>query len=159
MRLILVRHGKALDREQWRPQDDRERPLTKDGIEQATRVFKLVKPYVKADEVWTSPWTRARQTAELASVAWKLPLREVAWLSGGAAAPEIWLRELPKVVDVALVGHEPDLGAFLGHLLGGQAVPLKKAGIAMLEGEPFAGKMELRLLLSPKIVLGLAEKE
>jgi phosphohistidine phosphatase SixA len=157
MRLIIVRHGKAVDREKWH-QDDTERPLTKDGVEQATRMFKLVRDWVQADEVWTSPWTRARQTAELAAGVWKLPLREVDWLAGEAMPAQNRVRQLPRGIDVALVGHEPDLGAFIGSLIGGNPVPLKKAGIAVLEGEAALGAMQLRLLLTPKMVLGLAER-
>src|SRR3954469_13698461 len=108
MLLTLLRHGKAVDKDKWN-QDDTERPLTKDGIEQAARAFKAVRRWVEAEEVWTSPWTRARQTAELAADAWKLPRREVPWLAGDAMAREQQLRLLPKDIDVVLVGHEPDL--------------------------------------------------
>jgi phosphohistidine phosphatase len=156
MRLILVRHGKAVDRDAWHHHDS-DRPLTEQGIDHASRVFKLVKPYVKAHEVWTSPYARARQTAEIASGIWKVPLREVDWLAPEAMPATGRIAELPRDVDVALVGHEPDLGLFAGALLAGNPVPLKKAGIAVLEGEPAAAGMQLRLVLTPKLVLGLAD--
>ena len=156
MLLTLVRHGKAIDKDKWH-QDDSQRPLTKEGIEQVARSFKLVRRWIEAEEIWTSPWTRARQTAELAAEAWKLPLREVDWLAGEAMAADQRVRLLPKDSAVALVGHEPDLGLLAAALIGGNALPLKKAGIAILEGEPTLRGMSLNLLLTPKLVLGLAD--
>ncbi len=151
MRLILLRHGVAVERGEW-PGDDAERPLTKAGVHQATTTLKLVRPLVKAIEIWTSPWLRARATAELASAIWKLPLREAPWLAGEAATPKQVLDQLRTAPDVVLVGHEPDLGALIGHLIGAKSVAMAKAGIAVLKGSPEAGGMELKLLLSPKAV-------
>ena len=51
-----------------------------------------------------------------------------------------------------LIGHGPDLGELAGAAIGGPAVTLAKAGLLVLEGEPKAGGMALRLLLSPKAV-------
>lgn len=156
MRVTFLRHGKAADRESWQG-DDAGRPLTKAGIEQAREVLRAVRDLVKADEIWTSPWLRARHTAELASGIWKLPLRECAWMAGDGGDPEEWTRRLEGAPDVVLVGHEPDLGRVIGHLLGGPALPLRKTGLAELDGEPREGGMILRAVLPPKWVMGLAE--
>ena len=155
MKLTLVRHGKAVDREDWHGDDDR-RPLTRDGIEQALRVFELVEDWITADEVWTSPWLRARHTAELACSAWQLPLREMPWLAGEALGPHESIRNLPRRTNVVLVGHEPDLGVLAGVLTGGNPIPLKKAGIACFEGDPEPAGMTLTLLLTPKLIQGLS---
>jgi phosphohistidine phosphatase SixA len=157
MQLTLVRHGKAVDREDWHGEDDR-RPLTREGIEQALRIFELVEPWISADEVWTSPWLRARHTAELACSAWQLPLREMPWLAGEALGAGERVRHLPRRTDVVLVGHEPDLGALAGLVTGGNPLPLKKAGMVILEGDPEPAGMTVLALLSPKVVLGLAGK-
>jgi phosphohistidine phosphatase SixA len=154
MRLYLLRHGKAVDRDDW-GDDDALRPLTKSGRDQATNVLAEVKPLVTAHEILTSPWTRARQTAELASTMWKLPLREVAWLAGEAASAAERRERISTLHDVVWVGHEPDFSALVQHLTGGQIV-LKKCGLAILEGDP-RQTMQLTLLLSPKVVLGIAE--
>jgi len=156
MRLILLRHGVAVERDEWHG-DDAERPLSKAGIHQATMTLKRVRPLVKAIEIWTSPWVRARATAELASAIWKLPLREAPWLAGEAATPKQMLEQLATAPDVVLVGHEPDLGVLAGVLVGGKPVPLAKAGMAVLKGTPEAGAMELKLLLSPKAVATIYE--
>jgi phosphohistidine phosphatase SixA len=57
------------------------------------------------------------------------------------------------------VGHEPDLSQLASHLLGcsTQSLQLKKAGVALLAlEEPLlqAGGAQLRLLLTPKVLLG-----
>ncbi|MBA3709066.1 MAG: histidine phosphatase family protein [Planctomycetes bacterium] len=156
MRLILLRHGKALERSEW-DGADADRPLTKDGADQITRVCKALRDLIRADALWSSPWARARSTAELASSVWKLPLREVEWLAGEAMAADERIALLPTDADVVLVGHEPDLGLLAGALLGGTALQLKKAGVAILDGKPAPGEMRLIGLLTPKIVLELAQ--
>jgi phosphohistidine phosphatase len=155
MHLVVIRHGKAVAREKWHKDDD-ERPLTKDGAHQAEWAFKLMRHHVGVTEIWTSPWVRARQTAEIASDVWNLPLRECDWLAGGALQPREWIDQLPRSGDIAIVGHEPDLGEFLGVLCGTRPVPLKKAGIALLEGRTLE-QMELQGLLSPKLMAALAD--
>jgi phosphohistidine phosphatase len=157
MRLTLLRHGKAVAREDWQG-DDADRPLTKDGADQAARVCKLMRPLIRAEQIWTSPWVRARQTAELASSAWKLPLREVEWLAGEALSPEERIERLPQQGEVVLVGHEPDLGILAGRLMGATPLRLKKAGIAVLDGNPSSHEMRLITLVSPKLIQALAEE-
>lgn len=155
MDLLLLRHAPAADRSDWAG-DDADRPLTPEGERKARRVLRLLKPLVKAEAVWTSPWVRARDTAVIASELWSLPLRTQAWLAGGAATPAEALRQLAGAGDLVLVGHEPDLGELAGVLLGAPALALRKAGCAWLRGEPTAGGMVLRALLPAKVVLALA---
>ncbi len=42
MRLILVRHAKAENREKWVGEDDMKRPLTKKGVKQAKKIAKYI---------------------------------------------------------------------------------------------------------------------
>lgn len=105
--------------------------------------------------VWTSPWTRATATARIAAKAWDMPLEEHAWLAGGLLGAGDRLALLPRH-DTILVGHEPDFGELIAALTGGPIVPLKKAGLAVLEGSPWGGGMVLKLLLTPAAVLDLA---
>jgi phosphohistidine phosphatase len=153
MRLTLLRHARAMERDDWRG-DDADRPLTKDGVRQATRVLRGARALITAVEIWTSPWLRARQTAELASGLWKLPLREMDWLAGEACPSADRAARLQANTDVVLVGHEPDLSDLARFLCGAQLV-LKKASLAVLEGQPRRGTMKLQLLLGPKQALAL----
>ena len=54
---------------------------------------------------------------------------------------------------LALVGHEPDLGALAAQLIGAPegAIALKKAGIALLLLGP--GRGQLKLLMAPRQLL------
>lgn len=155
MRLVLLRHGPAVDREEWLGSDPL-RPLTADGRERTKRVVRAVAPLMRgALGVWTSPWARAAATARIAAKAWNLPLVEHGWLAGGLLGAGDRLELLPHQ-DTILVGHEPDFGELIAALTGGPIVPLKKAGIAVLEGQPWGGGMVLKLLLTPAAVLDLA---
>jgi phosphohistidine phosphatase len=145
MILTLLRHGKAVDREAWHG-DDRDRPLTREGLSQLRTMLKAMAGAIQAEELWTSPWKRARQTAELAAELWDLPLTEQPWLAGAASEPLDWCRQLRAGGDV---------GHLLGHLLGGRPMPVKKGGIAILDGQPRPAQMELRLLVAPRHALAI----
>jgi len=155
MILTLVRHGKAAEREAWHGADP-DRPLTRDGLAQCRMAYKALAGVVQAEELWTSPWRRARQTAEVAAELWDLPLAEQPWLAGDASEPPEWCRQLRSAGDVVLVGHEPDLSRLIGLLTGGSPMPLKKGGVAVLEGLVRPGQMQVRLLVSPKAVAAIA---
>jgi phosphohistidine phosphatase len=155
MRLYLLRHGTAMEREDWTG-DDAERPLTPDGERVTGKMIKNLRSVLRADEILTSPFRRARQTAELVAERLGLPLQEADWLASGAE-PEDIVDNLANVGDVILVGHEPDLGELIGFLTGGAAVPVKKAGVAILAGAPSAGGMKLKALLDPKLVSRLRD--
>ncbi len=155
--MTLLRHAKAVDREDW-TNDDRDRPLTKAGREDFLRVAKSLHKLISAVEIVTSPWLRARQTAELAAECWDLPLREVSWLASDGLTARERVAQLTRDLDVVLVGHEPDLGELVGFLCGSRPLQLKKGGLVMLEGEPAEAGMELRLLLTPKAILRLADR-
>ena len=58
----MVRHAKAGDREAW-VGDDRKRPLTKKGVEQAEKLVALLAPYPIA-AIYSSPYLRCVQTIE-----------------------------------------------------------------------------------------------
>lgn len=83
-----------------------------------------------------------------------MPVEIHPWLAAGARAAVDQIALLPTS-DCTLVGHEPDLGTLLGLLIGSPPMPLRKAGIAVLVGEPRAGGMTLELLLTPRLMLGL----
>jgi phosphohistidine phosphatase len=154
MRLTILRHAVAVEADEW-DGEDATRPLTKGGINRVTLLLKKARGLVRADQVWTSPWVRARATAELAASILKLPLREQEWLAGGAATAKERTAQLSGDADLLLVGHEPDLGQLIGHLCGCRGVELAKGGMAFLKGEPVADGMALRGLITTKMVAEL----
>ena len=58
----VVRHAKAGDREAWTG-DDRKRPLTKKGVDQADRLVDVFRQFAAA-AVFSSPYLRCVQTVE-----------------------------------------------------------------------------------------------
>jgi phosphohistidine phosphatase len=150
MRLTLLRHGPAIEAEKWSG-TDAERPLTNSGIAATEALIKATRDTIKAVEIWTSPAVRARQTAELASTIWKLPIRETAWLAAGALATAERAARLQLHTDVILIGHDPDLSDLVRFLCGAR-IELKKAGLVLLKGVPRQGEMVLRGLFAPKLI-------
>jgi len=164
MEIWLLRHAAAEDRST--SGRDADRTLTEDGHKRARDVARglaALEPGIEL--VLTSPFARARQTAEPAARALKLAarLRETSSLEPDRDPEEILgeVRE-EKVAAVLLVGHEPHLGALLGRLLlgrpGAPAIPMKKAAVARLEWEG-SGSASLRALLPARILGKIAAAE
>lgn len=144
MRLVIVRHADAGDREEFaatgRP--DSERPLSDKGRSQMRGVVKAVRSLVPACRlVVTSPYVRAAQTAELLAGAWPDAAVEATDALEPGARPE-QLAELlagkGRHQAVAVVGHEPDLGVLATWCMTGHdesRMVFKKAGACLLEFE------------------------
>ncbi|MGQ9511516.1 MAG: SixA phosphatase family protein, partial [Thermaceae bacterium] len=103
MELYLVRHAHAPKGE-----PDEARPLSEEGRRAFAHVVRGLKALgVRLDRIYTSPWRRARETAELL-----LPLashlEETPLL---ASPPSLALLEAVEGKRVVLVGHEPWLSA------------------------------------------------
>lgn len=136
MRLSLIRHAHAVAAD-----DDAERPLSKKGREQVKRLAKFLRESgaFRAEEIWHSPLLRSRQTARL--LAKKLEfagaLLEVAGLEpeDDARATAARLKNLRR--DIAIVGHEPHLGALASELVAKtpktSAFVLRKSSVLALE--------------------------
>jgi phosphohistidine phosphatase len=132
MRLYILRHGRAGDRETWQG-DDRLRPLTEDGKERTVAAARgLAALGVRPDVILTSPYTRAAQTAELtartltgagsdADHEQAGEVTEESALESGATLERVApaLAERADMRDVMLVGHEPDLSGIIAALIGG----------------------------------------
>ena len=162
--LLLLRHGIAEERCPERV--DGERALTAVGRSRTRAVAeRLVQLGLGCDQLVTSPLVRARQTADIALAAGLLvegspSLRvDAALAPGGDPLPLVaeFQRAAPaqnRLQRLALVGHEPDLGALAAQLIGAPegAIVLKKAGIALLLLGP--GRGQLKLLMAPRQLLG-----
>jgi phosphohistidine phosphatase len=134
----LLRHSDPENRA--KSGKDRDRALTPDGLRRAReagRGLALLEPDLAA--IWTSPYLRARQTAEAAARA--LGFRRRLHPTDALAPecdPEQVLEELEASGAsgaVLLVGHQPHLGALLGFLVAGNGVeiPLEKLSLARVE--------------------------
>ncbi len=168
MDLLMIRHGKAGERnpETW-PDDDL-RPLTKEGMAEMRAVLKtLRKMGVEFDALVTSPLVRARQTAGLVAEAfgWRESPQEAEVLGHGCSTPGVvkLLGKFPAKAAVAIVGHEPDFSRIAAQLIakgGDAAIDLKKGGIIGIafDGHPAAGAGRLTFLLKPGHLRKLSHK-
>ena len=84
--LYLVRHGKAGDREAW-TEDDRLRPLSKKGRQQAEGLVALFDGR-SVDRVISSPYDRCVQTVRPLAIARHLPVEETEPLAEGTPLAE-----------------------------------------------------------------------
>lgn len=176
MRLILVRHAKAFERDPERWPNDAERPLTGDGRKEFAGVAKkLGRIQGKVDLVMASPAVRAWQTAELLHerAGWPLPTRCETLAPEGDASPTAttaaaqnseWTKLLAGVADDAVVvwvGHEPTLGriasSLLSGLLSGESgrvhVRFKKGAAVAIDRE--RGLHSLAWMVTPRLLRAL----
>src|SRR5262245_3780503 len=163
MEIWLLRHAVAEERSD--SGRDADRTLTEDGHKRARDVARglaALEPGIEL--VLTSPYARARQTAEPAERALRLAgkMRETQALEPSSNPQEI-LDELraEKVESVLLVGHEPHLGALLGRLVAGGPgleIPRKKASVARLTWAG-SGAATLRAVLPAKVLARLGSKD
>ena len=166
MEIVFLRHAPAGEREDWartgRP--DSERSLTADGRRRAREAAKgLAKLIETADLVATSPWARARETAEIAAKALGAPLAETNFLLPHRSPASLagWLSGLDGE-RVVLVGHEPHLSAVISWLLSGSAgralLVLKKSQAVLLETKKAApGGAALVWSLPPRVLRSLGK--
>ncbi|MCO5170763.1 MAG: histidine phosphatase family protein [Planctomycetes bacterium] len=165
MILVLLRHGIAQDRDDPSSPPDPERRLTPRGERrtlQAARGLRALFPEPRI--VLSSPYVRARQTADLALEG--LGARGVEVVPTDALLPEAPPADLLRVLErvgvdrVLAVGHAPNLDHVVAHSLGATAAAtsLKKAGVACLELTPGAGPGRLAWLLEPRTLRLLARR-
>ena len=134
VRLIILRHGPAAERDPARWPDDSKRPLTPEGAVATRKAAKGLVRYIgHVDRIVTSDAVRCRVTAEIVRTALEQPPYLEAWkeLGPGLLAPPIFAR-LARTIrsnqKVLLVGHEPTLAEFLGVALVGEGTPFVRLG-------------------------------
>lgn len=160
MKVFLVRHAIAHERNRKRWPDDALRPLTPAGrrkFRKAARGLATLLP--RSATLLTSPYTRARDTAELlAGALGRKKTVEARELASGEPAHEVFaMLRARKDQAVVLVGHEPNLSTLLSACLHERArlkIDFRKGGAACVE---FSGRIEpgracLVWLLPPRVL-------
>jgi len=140
MDCVLLRHGIAVERDEWKGQDE-DRPLTKLGAKRVAQVAAgLIRLDVQPTHVLSSPLIRAIETAKIAHRLLRVrsAVQIVDELLPDAPPDRLLsiLHDLPPESCVICVGHEPQLGMAASVLLSGRAsasFPLKKAGACLIE--------------------------
>ncbi len=163
MLVFVIRHAAAATSGSFAR--DCERPLTNDGIERMKRVAKgLKKIGVEVQSVFSSPFVRARETAEIVAkeIMAKPQVTECAELAGGRGAKEaLGFIAKTNAEQIAVVGHEPQLGDLVSLMVAGNSktiVDMKKASVSCVEceGKAAAGEGILLWHLVPSVVEALA---
>jgi len=144
MELYILRHGLAGESGDPRYPDDSQRPLTAEGkrkIHQAAMGIKAME--ITFDLAFTSPYLRARQTAEI--VCQQLDLLEILQITPNLEPgrdPRMLIAEInendPKNKSVLVTGHEPFLSGLIAYLISGSHSPqieFKKGALCKLEVE------------------------
>lgn len=167
MQLIVIRHGIAEEQERFAAtgKPDDLRPLTDEGRRKMTRGaagLRAIAPRV--DSIAASPLVRAQETARIVAAGYGLAAVE----TSNALRPDTaftlfvsWLAAQSEDRVVAVVGHEPHLGALVTWLMTGleeSRVAFKKGGACLLEFEerPRRGGGRLLWALTPGQLRDLA---
>jgi phosphohistidine phosphatase len=130
--------------------------LTDKGRRDVRRVAEhLRKTKTKVDLVLTSPYVRARQTAEIAAQILRVEIAESRHLTPSADPQKLWL-ELAQYAGktVMLAGHEPNMSALVHFLLGAEfTIDFKKGGVVRIETDdpPAEPKGILKWMLTPRL--------
>ncbi len=139
MHLLLLRHGPAEPKSDWKG-EDADRPLSPEGRLQVKDVAaSLARLTVTPDLILTSPYVRARETAQIVADHFAMADRLAA---DERLAPGFGAKQLGKVLrahddckTLVLVGHEPDLSELVRTLTGGGRVAIRKAAVAQVDLE------------------------
>ncbi|MGY1760870.1 phosphohistidine phosphatase SixA [Geodermatophilus sp. SYSU D00779] len=145
-RLLLIRHAKAAG-----GPVDRERPLTAEGVQQAAALGAwLEHAGLVPDRVLVSPARRAVQTWEQVGAALSTgvqPIGDARIHDNTVEALLAAIRETPEDVrSVAVVGHNPSIGALAGVLDDGRGDPVARR--ALESGVPAGGVAVFDLAVS-----------
>ena len=166
MELYFLRHGLAGQHGDPKYKDDSLRPLTAQGREKIRRASLGMQALgLTFDAILSSPYLRARQTAEIVALAYNIKNKTI-YLTNNLLPPatiEKLLREVnvqfPRSNNVLLVGHEPHLTEMVSSLLKCRkplSIDFKKGGLCCLRVTP--ENAVLNYLLTPT-QLGLLKKK
>jgi phosphohistidine phosphatase len=130
VRFYLVRHGAA---EGKHPDGDAARHLTAAGREAFARHARAVAPSLSVARIATSPFVRARETADLLAAATGAATEDAPELASGASTGR-QLLALGRCLGAgaALVGHNPEIAQALS-LAAGRQQEVPPGSIACVE--------------------------
>jgi phosphohistidine phosphatase len=166
MNLFIIRHAIAAEAGSAGFADDSQRPLTEKGRMKMEAVARgLHSLNVNLDLILSSPYLRARETADILADVFKMrarpalnenltPMGDIERLIGEIKAST-------SVENLALVGHEPSLSALISMLLAGTPeilVNMKKGGVCCLTLDNMRkDQAMLEWLLTPSQLITLGE--
>jgi len=159
MDIYILRHGEAQPRSGDLPEADRK--LTPKGRRDVERVARLARAAkVQPDLVLSSPYSRAKETAQVAIEAFerKPPLVETPALVPDGSSKQVWkeIKSHSNSRQLLLVGHEPQLSDLAGYLLASPALrlDLKKGALVSIRMDRLGAEPqgELKWILTPGLI-------
>ena len=168
MNLYIIRHAIAVD-EATSDYEDSERPLTDKGRKKMRQIAKGLRQLgVEFDLILSSPYVRARETAEILADVFKMK-KKMAFSDNliPLGNPEQLIGEINEkysVDSLALVGHEPHLSTLVALLTaenGKIDLTLKKGGVCYLSADDLHHldhAATLEWLLTPGILMEISDR-
>jgi len=157
MKLFLIRHGEAIDFETQSVKTDEYRFITPKGRKASRDVFRKIKEHFYGLEIiFTSPLTRAVQTAEILANILKFENDvEIANELDFETTPGKMLDLIKRnssLESIALVGHEPVMGLFVSSFTDRNVLnfSFKKSGVALINFDVKKGTGEFAWYFDPK---------
>jgi phosphohistidine phosphatase len=161
MNIYVLRHGIAVEPGSPGIKTDAERPLIPKGEQRLHEAADAMeKMGLSFDAIISSPYLRARQTAEIVAKHFKLQ-KKLAFSDDliPSGNPQNLIRQLsglkPAPENILIVGHEPFLSRLIALLAAGNAgatIEMKKGGLCKLEAEEleYGHCATLAWLLTPR---------
>lgn len=168
MNLYIIRHAIAVDEGTSDYESDSERPLTDKGRKKMRQIAKALRNLgVEFDLILSSPYVRARETAEILADVFKMK-KKILFSDNliPMGNPELLITEVNEkysVNSLVVVGHEPHLSTLVGLLVAENAkidVTLKKGGVCYLSADDLhqEHRATLEWLLTPGILMEIGDK-
>lgn len=166
MNLYLIRH--AISEEEHSSGEDSQRALTDKGAKKMRQIAKGLRVLgAEIDLILTSPYVRAKETAEILADVYKIKKQIV--MSDHLipmGAPDLLIAEINEKFSfdsLAIVGHEPYLSSLISLLVSGGApldLVIKKGGVCRLSADELrhTRRASLEWLLTPGVLIEISEK-
>jgi phosphohistidine phosphatase len=158
MRIFLLRHAIAHERNRTQWPDDSRRPLTVAGKRKFRKAARgLARLLPKSALLLTSPYVRARETAGILAAVQGGRLIICPELAHGQTMRAVFeLLRVRAAAAAVLVGHEPDLSRFLAAAIGAAdaRISFKKGGAACIKFEKriAPGAATLQWFMTPRML-------
>jgi phosphohistidine phosphatase SixA len=146
--ICLIRHARAMEREDFKGKDDSKRPLTLKGEKKFKKTLKKIKKEkIKIKHSFHSPFLRCKETAKILESVYKINSKATKKLAHGQDMNKLLPFLLKAKNHTAFIGHEPELSE-LFLLLGLQAPLFKKGELRLVEIKKKNKKTSYKLMCS-----------
>lgn len=157
MKILLIRHAEAIDYETETVRNDEWRFITPKGRKTSLTVFKKLKDeFFSLEKIYSSPYIRSVQTAEILAtyLKFKFDVEVVNELSPQAPVEKVvdMIKRNSIFQTIALVGHDPMITNLANVLSGGKTANLqmKKSSVCCIEYDINSQKGEFMWYINPK---------